>query len=564
MAQNDLKNGAEIIVDCLRAEGVTHVFGVIGSAILDLLDVIYQAPDIQYIRAQHEQGAAFMADGYARATGKPGICVATCGPGLTNMVTAIAGAYQENSPVIAIAGDIHTQHYGKKNANFHEIDQESLLKPITKMSKRVETPERIAEFMRMAFRVAQSGRKGPVYLGIPRNIQKEKTTVDIWPKTAYRSDALPPGNQEAVDKACGLIKGAKSPVILVGGGVRWANAQSDILKLADFLGVPVAVSKKGLVPEDHPWSVGVIGMVGCPVATEQVSMSDVILALGCGFNQVTTASFTHRIIPESAKIIQVDIDPIEFGKNYPIALGITGDMRSVMRQMYQQLYPQGGREDRGERLGIIRQAKKKWEQRLISEEGPVEAVPINRLRLIRDLSRVAGPNAIISAESGSSHGWFYYGFTSHTPVLEPGDLSCMGSAWCMAMGAKVAFPDRPALSLIGDGAFMMTLNELASAVDNNIPIVVVVMHNKIYGNVKRKQYEHFSERFAGSELYIPNLADVAEAFGAYGQQVDRPEEIIPALERALDSGRPAVLDVIVDNSRESLEPPVKLRVKDRY
>ena len=191
MAQGNLKNGAEIIVDCLRAEGVTHVFGVIGSAILDLLDVIYRAPDMQYIRAQHEQGAAFMADGYARATGKPGICVATCGPGLTNMVSAIAGAFQENSPVIAISGEIHTKHYGKGNANFHEINQESLLRPITKMSKRVETTDRIAEFMRMAFRMAQSGRKGPVYLGMPRNIQKEKSTADIWPLTAYRTDAQP-------------------------------------------------------------------------------------------------------------------------------------------------------------------------------------------------------------------------------------------------------------------------------------------------------------------------------------------------------------------------------------
>ncbi|MBW2440135.1 MAG: thiamine pyrophosphate-binding protein [Deltaproteobacteria bacterium] len=564
MAQSDLKNGAQIIVDCLRAEGVTHVFGVIGSAILDLLDVIYRSPDIQYIRAQHEQGAAFMADGYARATGKPGICVATCGPGLTNMVSAIAGAFQENSPVIAIAGEIHTKHYGKGNANFHEINQESLLKPITKMSKRVETPGRIAEFMRMAFRVAQSGRKGPVYLGMPRNIQKEQTTADIWPPSAYRSDAQPAGNPEAIDRACELIMAAQSPVILVGGGIRWSKAQADILKLADLLGMPVAVSKKGMVPENHPWSVGVIGMVGCPVATEQVSSADLILALGCGFNQVTTASFTNRIISESARIIQVDIDPAEFGKNYPIVLGITGEMTAVVRQMYQQLAPQGGRADREERLEKISQAKDEWDQRLTREEGPTDAVPINRLRLIRDVSRVAGPDAIISAESGSTHGWAYYGFNSLTPMLEPGDLSCMGSGWCMAMGAKVAFPDRPAIAIIGDGAFMMTLNELASAVDNDIPVVVVVMHNEIYGNVRRKQYEHFNERFAGSQLYIPNLAEVANAFGAYGQRIEQPAEIIPALERALDSGRPSVLDVIVDNSRESLEPPVKLRVKDRY
>ncbi len=172
MSEIEQKNGAEIIVDCLKADGVQFVFGVIGSSILDLLDVLYRTPEIRYVRAQHEQGAAFMADGYARVTGKPGICTATCGPGVTNMVTGIAGAYNESSPVIAILGDIHTSHYGKGPANFHEIDQENLFRPITKMSKRIESVGRIEEFMRMAFRVSQSGRKGPVYLGIPRNIQK--------------------------------------------------------------------------------------------------------------------------------------------------------------------------------------------------------------------------------------------------------------------------------------------------------------------------------------------------------------------------------------------------------
>jgi len=217
-----------------------------------------------------------------------------------------------------------------------------------------------------------------------------------------------------------------------------------------------------------------------------------------------------------------------------------------------------------ERLKAVTQGKEQWEQRLLAEGAASDAAPIHRLRLLRDLNKVLRKDAILSAESGATHGWFLYGFKSYSPILEPGDLSCMGSGWCMAMAAKLAYPDRQVVSVIGDGAFMMTLNELATAVNNKIPVVVVVCHNGVYGNVRRKQYEHFEGRFAGSELNIPDLAKVAESLGAYGQRVEKPEEIIPALERALACGRPAVLDVFVDNSRELLEPSAKLRVKDRY
>jgi len=563
MSEKEPKNGAEIIVDCLKAEGVRHVFGVIGSSILDLLDVLYRTPEITYVRAQHEQGAAFMADGYARATGMPAVCTATCGPGVTNMVTGIAGANNESSPVIAILGDINTKHYGKGPANFHEIDQENMFRPITKMSKRIESTDRIEEFMRMAFRTAQSGRKGPVYLGIPRNIQKEKAPSIIWPKESYRSAAAVYGDPKAIDQACEMLLAAKSAVVLVGGGVRWSRAEKEILQLAELLGIPIAASHKGFVTEDHPWSVGVVGMVGNPVAMDVVGDADVVLGLGCTFNQVTTASYTHRVIPEGARIIQVDIDPLELGRNFPIALGITGDLKAVLQEMIKKIPPRASslKEDR---LNKLLAAKEAFAQRLLSEGAESDAVPINRLRLMRDLGKVIDKDAIVSAESGSTHGWFYYGFKSYTPLLEPGDLSCMGSGWCMAMGAHFAFPKRQVVSFIGDGAFMMTLNELATAVDHKIPIVVVVEHNEVYGNVRRKQIEHFDKRFAGSELYIPDLAKVAQALGARGERVEKPQEIIPAMERALASGRPSVLDVIVDKSWDSLEPSVKLRVKDRY
>ncbi len=564
MDKKELKSGAEIMADCLKAEGVKFVFGVIGSSILDFLDVIYRSPEIRYVRTQHEQAAAFMADGYARITGEPGVCTATCGPGATNMMSGIAGAFHDSSPVVTILGDIHTSHYGKGSSNFHEIDQENLFRPITKFSKRIEQVERIGEFMRMAFRIAQSGRKGPVYLGIPRNIQKEKIPGDTWPRERYRSESVVRGDAESIDRACELLLRAQSPVVLVGSGVRWARAERTVLELAELMGIPIAVSHKGLVTEDHPWSVGPIGMVGYPVAMDCVSHADLILALGCTFNQVTTASYTDRIIPSNVKIIQVDLDPTEFGKNFPMELGIIGDVRAVLQDMIEKLRPEDPKRQNDERLQNLLQAKAQWEERLLSEGAVSDAVPINRLRLMRDLNTVLGKEAILAAESGATHGWFYYGYKAYSPILEPGDLSCMGSGWCMAMAAKLAYPDRAVVSVTGDGAFMMTLNELATAVDNKIPLVVVVPHNSVYGNVRRKQIEHFGGRFAGSELYIPNLAEVAESFGAYGERVEKPAEIIPALERALASDKPAVLDVIVDGSREHLEPPVKLRVKDRY
>ena len=330
------------------------------------------------------------------------------------------------------------------------------------------------------------------------------------------------------------------------------------------MGIAVATSHKGLVTEDHPWSVGTVGMVGYPTAMDQMAKADLVLALGCTFNQVTTASYTHRIIPRETRIIQVDIDPGEFGKNFPMELGVIGDVKSVLREMIEKLGPEARKRRNDGRLKEVSLAKEEWEKRLLAEGAASDAVPIHRLRLMRDLRKVLGKDAILAAESGATHGWFYYGFKAYSPILEPGDLSCMGSGWCMAMAAKLAYPNRQVVSVTGDGAFMMTLNELATAVNNKIPVVVVVPHNAVYGNVRRKQYEHFEGRFAGSELYIPDLSKVAESFGAHGEKVEKPAQIIPALERALASGKPAVLDVMIENTRENLEPPVKLRVKDRY
>ena len=559
-------NGAELVVKALRAEGVEVIFGVIGSSILDLADAIARSPGLRFVPTQTEQAAAYMADGYARVTGKPGVCCATVGPGATNLLGGVAQAFLESSPVIALVGEIHTKHYGKGASNFHEIEQSLVFKPVTKWSVRIERTDRIPELTSRAFRVATTGRKGPVYVGLPRDVQKNKLPEPRWvPPEQSKPAGVVRGDAAEIRRAARLLVEAVNPVILVGGGVRWAGARESVLKLAERASIPVAMTHKGLVPEDHPLVAGIIQTSGSPVAAQIVRGADVILALGCTFSQVATGSYGHAIIPEKGRIIHVDIDPEEIGKNYPVELGIVGDARAVVEDLFAEMEQIGQNRtaERLERLEVFSGLKAQWDADQ-SREMASDRVPITRLRMQGDLRNVLERNAIVAAESGATHGWMYYGFPCYEPILEPGEYSIMGSGLCMAMGAKVAYPERQVVSVTGDGAFMMVCQELATAVANRIDIVVVVPHNDIYGNMYNKQHTHFGDRFTGTQLYVPNLAELARAFGAHGERVERPEELIPAYRRALECGKPAVVDVIIGREFAELEAPTKLRVEDRY
>jgi acetolactate synthase-1/2/3 large subunit len=556
--------GGDLVVAYLKNEGVKFVFGVIGSSILDLTDALYREPAIRYIPTQHEQAAAYMADGYARVTGKPGVCTATVGPGVTNLASGIAQAYVESSPVLALTGDIHTKHYGKGSSNFHEIDQEALYRPITKMSKRVEHANRLGEFLQMAFRTALSGRRGPVYLGLPRDVLKACLPIELPPPERYRvtHHRLHP-DPNHVDHAADLLSSAEHPVILLGGGLRWSpGALETALSLAVDWGVPVVTSLKGLAPEDHPRVFGLIGSTNSPVAMRAVQESDLILAVAHTFSQVATNSYTHKTIPQNPRIIHIDIDPTEIGKNYPVVSGLVGDANAALDDLVEAL-SKSAKKDRREWLASLEQDRAAFWERL-AVMGANDSRPIGRMRLITCLQEVLDRGAIISAEAGATHQWFRYGYRATQPLLEPGGYSIMGSAFCMCMAAKLAYPERQAVALLGDGAFMMILSEVATAVAQKIPILIIVCHNEVYGNVQSKQYLNFAGRRIGTDLYIPDLAAVARDLGAYGERVEAPEAIIPALERALNSDKPALLDVIIDSSPETLEPPTKVRVADRY
>lgn len=555
--------GADIIVEYLQREGITHIFGVLGSAVLDLMDSLARQNSIRYIPVQHEQAAAFAADGIARLTGKPAIFLATVGPGATNATSGIAQAWAESSPVIALLGDVSTQHKGKGASTFHEIDQEGVFRPITKASIRLERGDRIVETLQQAFRIASAPRMGPVALNIPRDLQRARWEYKMPDDVrAYRSAGRIRGDARQIERAARLLRDAQSPVILAGSGIRWAQCQDDVSALAELLDAPIVLSKKGTLSDFEPYCAGIIGTTNNPIATEIIRAADVILALGCTFSQVMTASYGYQVIPADAKIIHVDIDATEIGKSYPVAVGFVADVKSALEDLRDAL-DKTQNVKRNSRLASLTQRKRDLEA-IIAPRAQSAAMPITRLRMLRDLHAVLPADAILAAEAGATHAWFIYGYPTRAPILEPGDFSNMGSAYCMAMGAAAVYPGRAVASVTGDGAFMMVLNELATCVAQNLNVIAVIPHNNIYGNMFNKQIKNFARRHLGTQLNVPNLAEVARVFGAYGERVERPEDLIPAYRRALESGKPAVVDVIVSNAEDELEPPTKLRVPDRY
>lgn len=558
------KTGADIIVEYLHREGVTHIFGVLGSAVLDLMDSLALQEQIRYIPVQHEQAAAFAADGIARLTGKPAVFMCTVGPGATNATSGIAQAWAESSPVIALFGDVSTQHKGKGASTFHEIDQQGVFRPITKASIRLERGDRIVETLQQAFRIASAPRMGPVVLNIPRDIQKAKWEYTMPDDvTAYRSAGRVRGDARQVEQAARLLREAKYPVILAGSGVRWAKCQADVIALAELLDAPIVLSKKGTLSDFEPYCAGIIGTTNSPVATESIRQADVILALGCTFSQVMTASYGHKVIPAEAKLIHVDLDPTEIGKSYPVTVGFVADAKSALQDLKEALDGADGAQVERTRRDELCQRKEAFEASIASL-ATCNTQLITRLRMLRDLFSVLPHDAILGAEAGATHSWFIYGYPTRDMILEPGDFSNMGSAYCMAMGAAALYLNRAVCSVTGDGAFMMVLNELATCVARNLNVMAVIPHNNIYGNMYNKQIKNFAGRHLGTELYVPNLAEVAKAFGAHGEHVERPEDLVPAYRRALESGKPSVVDVMISTATEELEPPTKLRVPDRY
>lgn len=549
------KTVADSIIEILRDEGVEVVFSLIATSIMDLFDALAREPAIRVIVSQHEQGAAFMSDGFARVSQRPAVCIVSAGPGATNAITGVAQAYHESSPVVILSSESSTHIHGRGRSNFHEVDQLSLFRPITKSAVRAEQARRIPELVRRAFQVARSGRPGPVYLGLPKDFLLQPATGNLPVASGPESSHRTSGHPADLDKAIELLIKAEHPFILAGGGVILSGARRQLQEVAERLVAPVASTPwhRGILSDAHPLGVGQLGNSGTQPALQAVARADVILVVGATLSELTTDRYSQRIIQPATQLVQIDIDPQEVGKNYPVAVGLVGDARTVLAALLERLKAAGRRGGADHpawqdhpRLQAIQDEKEAWRAGLAGLRQADKAAPVGRLTVLHMLRELVNDDAIIVAESGGTAAFTRFALPAYEPQILPGDFSAMGSGFCMALGAKVAFPERQVISLTGDGSFMMVLQELQTAVNHRINTVTVIFHNNSYANMKYKQAEIFDGRYLGVDFDYPDFAQMARQFGAWGERIESSAELRPGIEEALASERPAVLDIMVD------------------
>lgn len=559
-------SSSEAFVETLVAQGVTHVFGVVGSAYMDALD-LFPPAGIKFISVAHEQNAAHMADGFSRVTGRHGVCIGQNGPGITNFVTAIAAAYWAHSPVVAITPECGTAGVGL--GGFQETDQLPIFSKITKFQTHVNRPDRIAELTSRAFDIAIAER-GPVQVNIPRDYFYAEFDATIPQPRRLEGSA---GGPQTVAEAARLLAEAKFPVIVAGGGVLVADAGAALKELAELLSAPVATSylHNDAFPANHPLSVGPLGYQGSKAAMKLLAQADVVLALGSRLGPFgTLPQYGIDYWPKQAKVIQVDTDQRVIGLVRPVAAGIHGDARLVTDALIRHLRELSiaSHATRDARLAEIAKQKTQWRAEL-DDISSSDASPISPRRALRELQKALPADAMVSTDIGNicSVSNSYLEFNRYPSFLAPMSFGNCGYAYPTAMGAKVARPDRPAIAYVGDGAWGMSLTEVMTAVREKIPVVAVVFNNSQWGAEKKNQIDYYGNRFVGSNLENPSFAAVARAMGADGITVDHADQVGDALRAAIGSNRPTVLEVIVNQElgepfrRDALKKPKRLLPK---
>lgn len=538
--------GSQAVLESLKREGVDVVFGLPGGVLLPLYDAIYQS-DIRHILVRHEQGAAHMADGYARATGKVGVCIATSGPGATNLVTGIANAYMDSVPMVAITGQVNTFLIGKDA--FQEADITGITLPITKHNYLLRSAKDITRVFREAFYIARSGRPGPVLIDLPRDVTVEEVEF-TWPEVnlpGYHPSTKV--HEMQIKKAAKALMEAERPVIYVGGGVRYAEAHKELFELATKINAPVTTTLMGIgcFPEDHPLSLGMLGMHGTKYANYSIQESDLLLAVGARFDdRVTgkTSSFASH-----AKIIHIDVDPAEVGKNVRVDIPVVGDAKNALAALLKEVSPKP--------RSAWNEKTAQWKQ-----DHPLKYIPdMNIIKpqfVIEKLCELA-PDAIITTEVGQNQMWAAQFFVHKDPhkFISSGGLGTMGYGFPAAIGAKVGRPDSEVIDIAGDGSFLMNSQELATAVVNDIPVKVAILNNGCLGMVRQWQELFFEKRYSATILgrTSPDFVKLAEAYGAVGLRATRPQEVEPVIRAALATDRPVIMDFIV-NPAEKVSPMV--------
>ena len=531
-----MMTGAEIVVACLKEQGVDTVFGYPGGAILNIYDALYKHSDeIRHVLTSHEQGASHAADGYARATGKVGVCIATSGPGATNLVTGIATAYMDSVPMVAITCNVGTSLLGKDS--FQEVDITGITMPITKHNFIVKDARDLAKVMRRAFRIAKSGRPGPVLVDITKDATAnqaeyiEEVPDVILPDTACITDA-------DLEQAATLIREAEKPMIFVGGGAIAADASAELLEFAEKVHAPVCDSLmgKGAFPGTHALYAGMLGMHGTKYANLGVADCDLLITVGSRFSDRVFGNASK--FAQHAKVLQIDVDPAEINKNIITSASIIGDVKEVLKR----LNPLLDQQNHDAWVAHIEDLKERFPLKYNQEglTGPY---------IVEEIYRVTKGDAIICTEVGQHQMWAaqYYKYSKPRTLLTSGGLGTMGYGLGASMGAKIARPEKTVINIAGDGCFRMNLNELATASRYNIPIVEVVINNHVLGMVRQWQTLFYGGRYSATVLDDKvDFVKVAEGLGCKAVRITKKEEVGPALEEAIAYGGPVVLDCQID------------------
>ena len=529
-------NGAEIVIECLKEQGVDTVFGYPGGAILNVYDELYKHRDeIRHILTSHEQGAAHAADGYARATGKVGVCLATSGPGATNLVTGIATAYMDSIPVVAITCNVGVPLLGKDS--FQEIDIAGVTMPITKYSFIVKDVNQLADTIRKAFRIAKMGRPGPVLIDIPKDVTAKKAEYEKENPGVYNREFTHIDEKE-IAAAADMIQVSEKPFIFVGGGAVLSEASKELKEFVEKMDAPVTDSLmgKGAFPGIDPRYTGMLGMHGTKASNYGVSECDLLVVVGARFSDRVTGNTST--FAKNAKILQIDIDPAEMNKNIIIDQGVVGDIKAVLRKLNEVL-PQ---QDHTEWMKKIQDYKEKYP---LKYHDGVLTGPF----VVEEIYRQTKGDAIITTEVGQHQMWAaqYFKYTKPRTLLTSGGLGTMGYGLGAAIGAKTGCPDKTVINVAGDGCFRMNMNELATAVRHEVPVIEVVINNHVLGMVRQWQDLFYDERYSATVLRdAVDYVKLAEAMGAEGMRATTQEEFREAFAKALASGRPVLIDCMID------------------
>ena len=534
--------GAKLLVNTLAEHGVRTIFGIPGGANLAIYDEIGTA-GIRHVLTRHEGGAAHMADGYARASGRPGVCLGTSGPGATNMITGVATAFLDSSPLVCLTGQVSTRMMG--NDAFQESNTFDMMIPVTKSNFKVRSPEEIPYLVGKAFAVAVSGRFGPVAIDIPSDTVANELSGEPH---LHASTISYPSDLSNLQSAVAMLNASERPAILVGGGAKWARCGEAILELAELLGSPVVstVMGKGAVREDHPLVLGTTGMHGRRSSALVLEEADVVLAIATRFSDRTTGK-TGEFLTKTG-IIHVDIDNAEIGKNVRNVVGLTGNCGEIVDLLVRAVNRQPER-----RAG--------WTARVVAARSfcqcdfDLDESPLKPQKVVSQLSRLLPDNAIITTDVGQ-HQMFaahFFEVRGHRRFITSGGLGTMGFGLPSAIGAKVAEPGVKVVCLTGDGGFQMTFGEFATAVESDIPVFVVVMNNGSLGMIRQFQKQFYGNRiFAADYGRSPDFVKFAEAMGGEGVTVERPGEVAEAIQRGLASDVPFVADMKLDINEDCL------------